>query len=123
MGQQMEDMIVEQGTSGIWRYRLWQSGFAECWGKKEVNTAFNTQWGSLYASDDNIDAESFPFTFKAIPYEQLNISKANYAAWLYRQPNGDTTTKKTGVYKFLRPTNVVQGSIFNVDYYIAGRWK
>lgn len=25
------DFIVEQGTNGIWKYRKWNSGTAECW--------------------------------------------------------------------------------------------
>ena len=25
------DYVVEQGTSGIWTYRKWNSGIAECW--------------------------------------------------------------------------------------------
>lgn len=27
------DSVVEVGTSGIWTYRKWSSGIAECWGK------------------------------------------------------------------------------------------
>ena len=30
------DYVVEQGTSGIWTYRKWNSGIAECWG---INSA------------------------------------------------------------------------------------
>ncbi|MDY3011429.1 MAG: hypothetical protein SOR93_09300 [Clostridiales Family XIII bacterium] len=26
------DYIVEEGTAGIWTYRKWNSGIAECWG-------------------------------------------------------------------------------------------
>ena len=26
------DYIIEQGTSGAWTYRKWNSGIAECWG-------------------------------------------------------------------------------------------
>ena len=34
------DYIVEQGTSGIWTYRKWNSGIAECWGmQKKTATA------------------------------------------------------------------------------------
>lgn len=29
------DYIVEQGTDGIWTYRKWNSGIAECWGYTE----------------------------------------------------------------------------------------
>lgn len=30
-GEQQRDMIVEQGTSGIWTYRKYSSGTIECW--------------------------------------------------------------------------------------------
>ena len=29
----MMDFVVEQGSIGIWRYRKWASGVAECWAK------------------------------------------------------------------------------------------
>lgn len=37
------DYIVEQGTSGIWTYRKWNSGVAECWGvHSETLTSYTT---------------------------------------------------------------------------------
>ena len=30
-GEQQKDMIVEQGTSGIWTYKKYSSGTIECW--------------------------------------------------------------------------------------------
>lgn len=30
----ISDYVVEWGTSGIWTYRKWNSGIAECWSKK-----------------------------------------------------------------------------------------
>lgn len=40
------DYIVEQGTSGIWTYRKWNSGVAECWGLDSASFAMTTQIGS-----------------------------------------------------------------------------
>ena len=34
------DYIIEQGTSGIWTYRKWASGIAECWGQV-ASTKYN----------------------------------------------------------------------------------
>lgn len=50
----MGDYVVERGTSGIWTYRKWASGIAECWG-----TSSSTQipQGSLYV-DHTL---TFPF--------------------------------------------------------------
>lgn len=36
--QPVADFIVEQGTDGIWTYRKWSSGVAECWG---MHTIYN----------------------------------------------------------------------------------
>jgi hypothetical protein len=36
------DYIVEQGVSGIWTYRKWNSGIAECWGKQSATVDITT---------------------------------------------------------------------------------
>ena len=33
----LTDFVCEQGTDGIWTYRKWDSGVAECWGNYSVN--------------------------------------------------------------------------------------
>ena len=42
------DYIVEEGTDGIWTYRKWNSGIAECWGVKSETAAITRQEGALY---------------------------------------------------------------------------
>ena len=37
-------VVVEQGTSGIWTYRKWSDGTAECWGKQSRPTATFMAW-------------------------------------------------------------------------------
>lgn len=62
-GGKMADFVVEQGTSGVWKYRKWNSGFAECWGYHTVSGLnISTAWGSWYSSPA-IVLPSFPFTF------------------------------------------------------------
>ena len=39
------DYIVEQGTSGIWTHRKWNSGIAECWGRHSFTVTAWAQWG------------------------------------------------------------------------------
>ena len=41
------DYIAEQGKSGIWTYRKWASGVAECWGSYTTTGGSSTE-GSLY---------------------------------------------------------------------------
>lgn len=40
------DYVVEQGTDGIWTYRKWASGVAECWGEyKTTITHYTSVFG------------------------------------------------------------------------------
>ena len=48
------DYIVEQGTDGMWTYRKWNSGVAECWGNAtETNKAMTNSEGSGYFASAN----------------------------------------------------------------------
>lgn len=52
-GVNLADYIVEQGTSGMWTYRKWNSGIAECWGTETSRSYAMTNnygSGSYYAS-------------------------------------------------------------------------
>ena len=40
--------IVESGTSGIWSYRKWSDGTAECWGKKIFSITTSSTWAGYY---------------------------------------------------------------------------
>ena len=35
-------MVIESGTDGIWTYRKWTDGTAECWGRTEATTYTHT---------------------------------------------------------------------------------
>ena len=43
----INDYVVQQGTIGIWTYRKWASGVAECWGSYSTTGGSSTE-GSLY---------------------------------------------------------------------------
>ena len=62
------DYVVEQGTSGIWTYRKWASGAAECWLESNLfiigTTPVAYMNGSAYYSYATFD---LPFTFTTRP--------------------------------------------------------
>lgn len=41
--------IVESGTSGIWSYRKWSDGTAECWGAYSFLLNLTTQFQNVWA--------------------------------------------------------------------------
>ena len=62
-----QDYVVEQGTNGIWTYRKWASGIAECWGAQTWTITSWSTWGSWYFSTRS-PATTYPSgLFTAIP--------------------------------------------------------
>lgn len=113
-----KDHVVEQGTSGIWTYRKWNSGLAECFGSQPVtNMAVATVWGALYCSA-RINLPNFPFTFKSVP--QVNLSwNATYTA-LIDGALGVTTTSSGYTFIFRADSVTLSGS---VAIQAIGKWK
>lgn len=61
-------VIEEEGTSGIWYYRKWSSGIAECWLESDLSLTGSTPVAymndSAYLSHATVN---LPFTFKTQP--------------------------------------------------------
>lgn len=55
---QEADFVVEQGTSGIWAYRKWNSGIGEYWGKEQGFT-LETGWHRSPAAPFSVNTESW----------------------------------------------------------------
>lgn len=118
----IKDYIVEQGTSGIWTYKKYASGIAECWGVATQSSVKCTKaWGSIYCSntEGNRISVDFPFTFTAVPVVQATPFRNGGDFWLctYSTP----TTTNTGGWQVLRGSS----STINVkiSFHAIGRWK
>jgi hypothetical protein len=74
-----KDYIIEQGTDGIWTYRKWNSGIAECWGYTEIQ---NLDCGAEYYSGFYYSkSTSVPFPnnlFSGRPCVAFDGGSANY---------------------------------------------
>lgn len=115
------DYIVEQGTDGIWTYRMWKSGVAECWSKQTVNATFSA-WGSGYSCD--IDGVAFPSNlFTSITYESAQAKAAgNNCVSSINAITGNTTTS-SGI-TCLRMSASSAGEVaFTVYRHAIGTWK
>ena len=110
------DYIIEEGTSGNWSYRKWESGIMECWGWKTFSVVVNQKWGSLYYA--TVTAENFPTAFSAIP--ELVFHMASGGAWT--TGTYSLSASSTGYFYVMRPDtgNTVNG---RVHYYAIGKWK
>ena len=73
----INDYIVEQGTSGIWTYRKWNSGIGEYWGKEQGFT-LETGWHRSPAAP-----------FKIVNENYIGLSVTH---WYGNDDNRDTRT-------------------------------
>ena len=115
------DVVVERGKSGMWSYRKWNSGVAECWGTSgDVAVTIGNAWGSIYSRPDAIPSYSFPFTFADIPIVNVTPRKSstvNY--WVFS--GTEATAAKTAPVSVASPVST--GATVKVDFYVIGRWK
>ncbi len=121
-GSMMADFVVSQGKSGIWIFRKWKSGIAECWGRKSITVDVSNTWGNLFTSGTltalNI---TFPFTFSSIPIIQVSLT-TNGAGAILMVPGNATGASKTstGVFEICRGT-AVNGQTYIINYYVIGQ--
>lgn len=122
-GSPLADFVIQQGVSGVWTYRKWKSGIAECWCRKSVSVAVASAWGSVYTSGAisalNI---SYPFTFSSVPTVTANLSCAGVGGILMvpgSSPNASVSS--TGVYEIARGSAVTGSATFWVNFYVIGK--
>lgn len=95
------DYIVDQGTSGIWTYRKWNSGIAECWGRISISGLTTTT--------------NLPFTFANTSYEtQVTLINNSNSATNVTAITSNAGSVSIGV-------NIVPSG--GARLYIIGRWK
>lgn len=119
--------IVAQGTAGIWTYRTWSDGTAECWGKKDFTVNVTSQWGSMYTSGAISGSNvSFPFgLFAETPIVNASLLVRS-AGGILMAPGGAGSNianmDQTGVYEIARGTSL-SNAAYTINYQVIGRWK
>ena len=118
--------IQAQGTSGIWTYRKWSDGVAECWGIVTLNTAITTAWGSMYVGTTKMSKVNYPTSlFNAKPVETVTAQSPTNAIWVFAESGstGVNSSTTTGIYNICRPNQVTASSYYYLSFYVRGRWK
>ena len=122
----VNDFPIEVGTSGIWTYRKWHSGIAECWGEGTFDISGWNKWGVLYESSTSYQATYPSDLFVSTPITTVSVSRI---AW---EPTRigtcglevfDSASKTTTpTYYALRPSDGSAGTIY-LSITARGRWK
>lgn len=115
------DWIVEQGTSGIWTYRKWNSGVAECWGKSSTTITSWSPWGSGYLSTPNINV-NFPTNFFIeSPNCSLFVTLSNGGSVL--EVHSTVTSSRVSAIQGMRMTTGGTDISFVAWIHAIGKWK
>lgn len=128
------DYVVGYGMSGIWEYRKWRSGAAECWCSFDVETSINTQNGEvmIFYNDSPIDRRAYPIEFNDSddakkPVEVATLTSNGTASdsvtegcWL--ATHSKNTYTSTAQYRIAncQPTS---SGIFTISIHVRGRYK
>ena len=116
------DYIVEQGTSGIWTYRKWNSGIAECWGAKAISVSSWATWGTWYYISATGDA--YPTNLFTTVYSvQGSISSGagdTISSIADRPSNLSVTAPKITAVRPSAGSTSTNGYAF---WHTIGRWK
>lgn len=121
------DCIIEQGTSGVWRYRKWQSGVAECWGTSNVNAptknlrAAGTNGAPLFYSD--LSYITLPSIFTSVTSVDASISTTDTTYHLaYVVLIHPFSTTQIG-YRIVNLTQTETSYARNLYAHVFGMWK
>lgn len=113
-------VIEEEGTSGIWYYRKWSSGIAECWGEVTVRASITDAIGSMYMKVT--DYFSWPDAlFSSAPKNAL-AAPVTTATLFPIIRGGDTTKDKFRMY-LLYPDIYEDTIDWVIGVEAKGRWK
>lgn len=116
-------VIVEEGTSGIWTYRKWSNGEAECIGKIPISSlAVDASIGGWYRSDviDGSDYD-YPFSFQAIPnVNMLYVTSNGTGGMIWATTQGERTAPPS--FYIIRPTSS-SGVTGSVHVQVKGSWS
>jgi len=115
----IDDYVIERRTSGIWTYRKWASGDAECWGLWTTTSTFPNAYGGAYESAGSL-SKTLPsgLFIEVIPLFSGAASTSN-GAWL-ENPRASTTVVSTYVMNIIRQTSAIDVSVYAE---VKGRWK
>lgn len=115
-GYPFADYIVEQGTSGIWTYRKWASGVAECWGSEQKNI-----------TDETCPISGFRAYIAAHYLPAVIIGNDYVVSWSTNIANGwnimGYTIRGAGNFSTVDYSNLSGEKTVLYSFYIIGKWK
>ena len=117
-GENVADFVIQQGTSGGWKFRKWESGVAEFWGTFEsvaVTKAPNIPFNDLfYAGYASLSRHTMLQSVDVVNY---SINWTNGYDWC-----GKTVVSNTKINFYLVSITDAPDTV-QINAHIIGRWK
>ena len=113
------DFVLEQGSSGIWQYRKWNSGIMECWGVVTCDTVL-----PQVCYSDEVFPYQIAFTsIQAITCGLADNSTNDSNGWGWNARAWSTNTAGITVAVF-NPSNNFSVSVnLHVSVHVLGAWE
>lgn len=118
------DYVVVNGVNGIWAYRKWNSGVAECWGNHtDSNINISTAWGNIFDSNKIYGTIYYPTDlFINTPVCMFSVQTTNEYNILSLEVGRGGTKLYTPCWWYTRAT-AQSGCEATVAIHAIGRWK
>lgn len=114
--------ITETGTSGIWTYRKWSDGTAECWGTADRTVTSWASWGGCYYANPYNVQETYPTgLFTSAPVVTAQLTADSQDMWLSKSNAASGSATKTPPYFVTRASNGTNGATYSICYYAIGK--
>lgn len=111
---QHNDYIISYGTSGVWNWKKYNSGRAECWCAIDNNSITGTSWQNLH---QKALSQSLPFTFTTI---QSAIASVNAGGSNIVYGTVASVTSNKINYYHSSHNDVIGGTAYLI---VIGTWK
>lgn len=118
------DRVVEIGRKGLWKYRKWLSGYAECWCSITLNTPIQLEFenNNLFKNDIEIPLLDYPFTFVDVPCETVSLQSSCGLAWL-ASAKGINSSSHIAHYDIISTDSFKDDYVFVLNIKVDGFWK
>lgn len=120
------DYVVEEGTSGIWTYRKWNSGVSECWcitSPTSMAVSAWAAWGSVYEAKIT-DAIDYPTNlFTSFPTVMASATPRSTAGVMGIETSATGSASHTPYFYALRPNKPSATMSVSASIHAIGTWK
>lgn len=109
-------MVVESGTSGIWTYRKWSNGIAECWGVWDGTLSHYVTFAGWYGYSKAIGLPTSLF---------ISTPICTYSAYVGNSfgLTGTVTTNTTSNISCFAVANCSGSQTVRFYMRVIGKWK